>query len=91
MGRRPNPVRIPQREEERARSRQPEREVGRSAGGAGDAGPDAGVVPEGKCSRQIAAILTAENRPTKRGGRWQSATVTRILARHCDAAKATAA
>lgn len=37
---------------------------------------------ERKSSRQIAAILTAEEHPTKRGGRWQSATVTRILARH---------
>lgn len=46
---------------------------------------------KGKSSREIAAILTAENRPTKRGSRWQSATVTRILARHRDAAKATAA
>lgn len=36
----------------------------------------------GRSSRQIAAALTAANIPTKRGGRWQSATVTRILARH---------
>ncbi|RDH13762.1 recombinase family protein [Tsukamurella pulmonis] len=36
---------------------------------------------EGRSSRQIAAVLTAEGVPTKRGGRWQSATITRILAR----------
>ncbi|MGC5023584.1 recombinase family protein [Tsukamurella sp. DT100] len=35
----------------------------------------------GKSSREIAAILTAQKVPTKRRGRWQSATITRILAR----------
>ena len=35
----------------------------------------------GASSRQIAAALTAEGFATKRGGRWASATVTRILAR----------
>jgi len=37
---------------------------------------------DGASSRQIAAALTEAGHPTKRGGRWQSATVTRILARH---------
>lgn len=38
----------------------------------------------GASSRQIAAVLTAEGHPTKRGGRWASATVTRIIARQKD-------
>lgn len=35
----------------------------------------------GLSTRAIAAALTDEGYPTKRGGRWASATVTRILAR----------
>lgn len=35
----------------------------------------------GASSRQIAAALTDEGHPTKRGGQWASATVTRILKR----------
>lgn len=41
---------------------------------------------KGASSRAIAAALTAEGFATKRGGRWQSATVTRILARHKETA-----
>ena len=37
---------------------------------------------EGGCStREIAAALAAEGHPTKRGGRWTSPVVARILAR----------
>lgn len=35
----------------------------------------------GQSTRDIAATLTAEGHPTKRGGAWSSATVSRILAR----------
>ena len=35
----------------------------------------------GESTRRIAAKLTAEGHPTKRGGTWSSATVSRILAR----------
>ncbi|WP_306439131.1 recombinase family protein [Mycolicibacterium elephantis] len=35
----------------------------------------------GASTHQIADTLTAEGHPTKRGGRWASATVSRILAR----------
>ena len=35
----------------------------------------------GGSTRQIADVLSAEGHPTKRGGRWASATVARILAR----------
>ena len=38
----------------------------------------------GASTHQIAATLTAEGHPTKRGGSWASATVARILARHAD-------
>lgn len=36
---------------------------------------------EGKTLRDIAATLTAEGRPTKKGGRWQAETVRLILTR----------
>ncbi|MDO3087210.1 recombinase family protein [Mycobacteroides abscessus subsp. abscessus] len=36
---------------------------------------------DGASTHQIAATLTAEGHPTKRGGRWASATVARILSR----------
>lgn len=36
----------------------------------------------GSSTREIAATLTAEDHPTKRGGAWSSATVSRILNRH---------
>lgn len=36
---------------------------------------------EGSSSREIAAVLIAEGHPTKRGGQWASATITRIIAR----------
>lgn len=36
---------------------------------------------EGRSLREIAAVLTAEGVPTKRGGRWQANTVRRILDR----------
>lgn len=36
----------------------------------------------GASTHQIADILIAEGHPTKRGGRWASATVSRILSRH---------
>jgi DNA invertase Pin-like site-specific DNA recombinase len=36
----------------------------------------------GHSTRDIAATLTAEGHPTKRGGAWSSATVSRIVARH---------
>ncbi|SIL69920.1 recombinase family protein [Mycobacteroides abscessus] len=36
---------------------------------------------EGKSTREIAEILTIEGHPTKRGGRWSSPTVSRILNR----------
>ncbi|NIH96929.1 recombinase family protein [Mycolicibacterium fluoranthenivorans] len=35
----------------------------------------------GSSTREIAATLTAERHPTKRGGAWSSATVSRILSR----------
>lgn len=35
----------------------------------------------GASTHQIADVLTTEGHPTKRGGRWSSATVARILAR----------
>lgn len=36
---------------------------------------------EGRSLREIAAALTAEGVPTKRGGRWQANTIRRILDR----------
>lgn len=36
---------------------------------------------EGHSTREIAEILTAEGHPTKRGGKWSSPTVSRILSR----------
>ena len=38
----------------------------------------------GKSTRDIAAILTAEGHPTKRGGEWSSPTVSRILSRETE-------
>lgn len=37
-------------------------------------------------TREIASVLTAEGYPTKRGGRWSSPTVSRILSRALDQA-----
>ncbi|MDO3637631.1 recombinase family protein [Mycolicibacterium arseniciresistens] len=39
------------------------------------------LAAQGKPTREIARILTAEGHPTKRGGTWSSPTVSRILAR----------
>lgn len=39
------------------------------------------LADQGKSTHQIAAILTVEGHATKRGGRWQNVTVSRILAR----------
>ncbi|MGU3497632.1 recombinase family protein [Mycobacterium sp. C31M] len=39
------------------------------------------LAEQGKSTRQIAAALTDEGHPTKRGGAWSGATVARILAR----------
>jgi hypothetical protein len=39
------------------------------------------AVTWGSSLREIAAALTAEGHPTKRGGTWQANTVRRILAR----------
>jgi len=36
---------------------------------------------QGATLRHIADVLTAEGHPTKRGGRWQAATVARVLGR----------
>ncbi len=36
---------------------------------------------QGKSTRELAEILTAEGHPTKRGGKWSSPTVSRILSR----------
>jgi len=36
---------------------------------------------EGRSLRAIAAVLEAEGRRTKRGGRWQPATISRVLSR----------
>ena len=36
---------------------------------------------QGKSTREIANVLTAENHPTKRGGKWSSPTVSKILSR----------
>ncbi|MCZ0731867.1 recombinase family protein [Mycolicibacterium iranicum] len=40
------------------------------------------LAEQGNSTRQIAAALTGEGYPTKRGGSWSGATVARILARH---------
>ena len=42
------------------------------------------LAQQGNSTRQIAATLTAEGHPTKRGGGWSGATVGRILSRQAD-------
>lgn len=42
------------------------------------------LATQGQSTHAIAATLTAEGYPTKRGGRWQNSTVSRILARHAN-------
>ncbi|MDH6247302.1 recombinase family protein [Mycobacterium sp. OTB74] len=39
------------------------------------------LAAQGVSTREIDHVLAAEGHPTKRGGRWTSATVTRILKR----------
>lgn len=39
------------------------------------------LAEQGVSTREIANVLTAEGHPTKRGGQWSSATVSRILTR----------
>lgn len=43
------------------------------------------LAAQGKSTREIAAVLTAEGHPTKRGGSWSSPTVSRILQRTAEA------
>lgn len=46
---------------------------------------------QGLTTREIAETLSAEGHPTKRGGRWTSPVVSRILARHKPSTRATRA
>lgn len=39
------------------------------------------LAAQGESTREIARVLTAEGHPTKRGGRWTSPIVARILKR----------
>jgi len=45
---------------------------------------------QGQSTRQIAAVLTAEKHPTKRGGSWSGPTVSRILSRQIQTAEPVA-
>ncbi|MFC6014089.1 recombinase family protein [Nocardia lasii] len=48
------------------------------------------LAEQGISTREIAKVLTADGHPTKRGGRWSSATVSRILSRTTDSIRKAA-